>query len=132
MTKMIALRVKINNQPAVTGGAEDLSVLTAIVTATGKLGEKTHPAKLGDIDLAEIDFRLGGLTSRAVGVTNEHVCWLENIALTVGDKLSIEVVETDITDPIASSRSSEANEEYELQLFEFAKKNYLALREKYE
>ncbi len=129
---MIAFRVSINDQPPVVGGADDLCVLTAIVTATGSLGQNTRPARPDDDGETSIDFRLGGLTSRAVGIHNEHVVWLENVALSPGDKVAIEVLESESADPVVSSSVTEANEEYERELFKFAKKNYLALREKYE
>lgn len=129
---MIAFRVSINGQPLVVGGANDLSVLTAIVTATGLLGKETRPSRPDDDGETSIDFRLGGLTSRAVGVANEHVVWLENVSLLPGDTVTVEVVESESADPVASSSKAEANEEYERELFKFAKKNYFSLRDKYE
>ena len=129
---MIAFRVKINGQPPVVGGADDLSVLSAILTATGMLGKNTRPVRPDDEGERNIDFRLGGLTSRAAGVVNEHVVWLENIVLSPGDKVTVEVIESETAGPVASSSAAEANKEYERELFEFAKKNYLALRDKYE
>lgn len=128
---MIALRVSINGQTPVIGGADDLSVLSAIVTATGTLGPNTRPVR-PDQEGVSIDFRLGGLTSRAVGVANEHLVWLEGLKLNPGDSMLIEVLETSSADPIASSSIAEANEEYERELFEFARKNYFALKDKYE
>lgn len=129
---MIAFRVSINGQPPVVGGANDLSVLTAIVTATGLLGMNTRSPRPDDEGETNIDFRLGGLTSRAVGVANEHVVWLDNISLSPGDTVTVEVIESENPDPVGSSCEAEANEEYERELFKFAKKNYLALRDKYE
>lgn len=129
---MIAFRVSINGQPPIVGGADDLSVLTAIITATGLLGKNTRPVRPDDDGETNIDFRLGGLTSRAVGVANEHVVWLENVALSPGDSITVEVIESESADLIASSSEAEANEDYERELFKFAKKNYLALRDKYE
>ena len=128
---MIAFRVTINDQFPVIGGADDLSVLSAIVTATGSLGQSTHSVKADDGEIS-IDFRLGGLTSRAIGVNNEHVIWLENVALSPGDIVTIEVIESESANPTASSSPSEANEEYERELFNFSKKNYFALRMRYE
>lgn len=129
---MIAFRVSINGQPPVVGGANDLSVLTAIVTATGLLGRDTRPVRPDDDGETNIDFRLGGLTNRAVGVANEHVVWLENISLSPGDTVTVEVIESETANPVAASTEADANEDYERELFKFAKKNYLALRDKYE
>lgn len=129
---MIAFRVSINGQPPVVGATDDLSVLTAIVTATGLLGKDTRPTRPDDDGETNIDFRLGGLTSRAVGVPNEHVVWLENISLSPGDTVTVEVIETESASPVVSTSEAEANEDYERELFKFAKKNYFALRDKYE
>jgi hypothetical protein len=129
---MIAFRVSINGQPPVTGGANDLSVLTAIVTATGLLGTHTRPPRPDEKGETNIDFRLGGLSSRAVGVANEHVIWLENVSLSPGDTVTVEVIDSERADPVASSSEADAKEEYDRELFKFAKKHYLALRDKYE
>lgn len=48
---MFALRVTINDKKTVVAGAEDLSVLSAIVTLTGRLGVRTAPTGRGKPDL---------------------------------------------------------------------------------
>lgn len=128
---MIIFRVTINNQSSVAGGADDLSVLSAILTATGPLGRGTHCVEANNQEI-NIGFHLGGLTSRAVGVDNEHVRWLENVELSPGDVVTIEVLEADLADPVTSTYPSPSNEEQERELFKFAKEQYLSLREKYE
>ena len=42
---MIALEVSLNGKRVCIAGAEDLAVLTTSVTAVGKLGRKTVPAR---------------------------------------------------------------------------------------
>lgn len=98
---MFALKVRINDEQPIVAGAEDLVVLNAIVNCAGKLGVSSHSPRPN----ASQDFncQLGGLTSRAPGVANEHVRWLERWNLKVGDRVTIEIVEADHADSIVSS-----------------------------
>lgn len=59
---MLAFRVQLNDQPAVTGGAEDLGILTTTITAVGQLGQKTR--RRHDGKAIDIHVRLAALTSR--------------------------------------------------------------------
>jgi hypothetical protein len=127
---MLAFRVSINDCSPVTGGAADLSVLTATVTATGALGPETF-ARQSDEGSPAIELRLGGLTDRQAGKENEHVLWMD-VAVQRGDRVLIEVMESAAADPVTSSSPADSHDEHERQLFEFARKNYFALREKYE
>jgi hypothetical protein len=129
---MIAFRVTINGNPPVVGGANDLSVLTAIVTASGLLGKDTFPARPNEDDNTSVEFRLGGLTRRAAGAVNEHLVWLDNLSLNPGDRVTVDVIETESVDPVETSCEAGGSEGDERQLFEFAKRNYFALRNKYE
>jgi hypothetical protein len=60
---MIAFEVSHNGQRVCIAGAEDLSVLSAHITASGKLGHKTLPARPDD-KTGEVFFSVGGLTAR--------------------------------------------------------------------
>ena len=62
-TMMIAFEVTLNGERVCVAGANDLSVLTTIVSASGKLGTKTVPPKPND-GTRYIEYSVGGLTSR--------------------------------------------------------------------
>ncbi|PPD45451.1 MAG: hypothetical protein CTY16_10150 [Methylobacter sp.] len=126
---MYAFKVQINDQEPIIGGAEDLGVLTAIVTATGKLGFSSFPHR-GD-GTRNIDFRLGGLTTRGEENEDEHFTWLDATELKLGDRILIEIIETDTAHPIILVEApGEVHDEK--SYFEYCKQTYLELREKYE
>ena len=60
---MIAFDVRLNGKRVCIAGSEDLAVLSAIVTASGKLGSKTVPARPDDTK-GEVFYGVGGLTAR--------------------------------------------------------------------
>lgn len=127
---MYALKVQINDQPPVVGGADDLGVLTAIVTCGGRLGAATVPSP--ENEEPYFDIHLGGLTSRGEGVADEHLRWLSNLALKPGDVVTVSIIEADHTDPVVSEETAREHEENEQELYEYCKKVYLDLRGKYE
>jgi hypothetical protein len=127
---MFALKVKINDAPPVTGGANDLGVLSAILTCSGKLGPYSVPSR-GD-ETQDFTFRLGGLTSRAKGVTDEHLVWLEHQKLKPGDRVLVEIIETEEVDAVRSGREAEEAADDERAYFEHCKQAYFDLRDKYE
>jgi len=127
---MHAFKVSFNGQPPVVGGADDLGVLTAILTATGKLGPASCPVRPNETQ--DFSLRLGGLTARGSGQQDEHVTWLELEQLKVGDIVTIEIVETASPDPVVSAEAEEQREYDERAYFEHFKKGYMALRDKYE
>lgn len=92
LTRMFGFQVAVNDEAPITGAAADLYVLTAVVGASGNLGRLATPARR---DQAQ-DFRLslGGLTSRQLGDGDEHLHWLNREDLAVGDRVSIQIVET--------------------------------------
>ncbi len=104
-TTMYAIKVQVNSNWPVIGGAKDLSVLSAILTLAGKLGEASHPHR-GD-KTVDFTFRLGGLTSRGPGVEDEHLVWLEERDLKLGDRLTFEIVETEAPSAIESGSKAE-------------------------
>ena len=92
---MLGLKVTINDGESVTGGTEDLGVLTASVSASGILGKESDHPRPGEPP--DIWIRLGGLTSRVDAETDEHLCWMWS-ELNVGDRIVVEVVEIDSSD----------------------------------
>lgn len=127
---MYALRVQINDGPWTTAGADDLGVLTASISGTGKLG----PASYWEKEVGEPDFhlRVGGLTARPVGSTDEHVDWLSHVEVKVGDRVTIELVRTAVADSVDSAKAAEERRRDERAYFEHCKDVYLELKEKYE
>jgi hypothetical protein len=61
---VITFEIELNGQSLVIVGAEDLSVLTAIVSAVGKLGRDSQGAREREKD-NYIELTVCGLTSRA-------------------------------------------------------------------
>jgi len=122
--------MKLNGAVLCTAGAEDLSVLTALVNAVGNLGPKTkkHRDEPPDIYLS-----LGGLTGRKEA-PDEHLNWVSQEPLAVGDKVEIEVLESDIADaPKTSSPADpERGQKNVRARYEAAKKEYFALRSLFE
>ena len=90
MKKALALRVTINDEKPVIGGADDLAVLSAMVTLSGGLGPRTVRPK--GRRKPDIDVRLGGLTSRPNEEPDEHLEWLKRRSLQVGDRVLVEVL----------------------------------------
>lgn len=127
---MLVLRVQVNEETPVTGGAADLGVLNAIVNCVGKLGDEAWPGRPDEAP--DIHLSLGGLTSRAEGVPDEHVRWVEHRPLKVGDRVLVEVLEADAADPIEAKQASREREEDEREYFEHCKRTYLELKGKYE
>jgi hypothetical protein len=130
---MLAIEVWVNGKRLTLAGAADLCVLSAIVSATGKLGESSRGTK-HEKDKADISLRVGGLTSRPEGQEDEHLTWVNGRRLGVGDEVKIKLMET--KRPRAHSGTSSAGgnikQTNEKKLFEFARKEYLRLRDKYE
>lgn len=127
---MFALKVRINNQKPVIGGADDLGVLSAIVTGTGKLGSNSCPSS--DDEAQDFTFRLGGLTSRPQGTLDEHLVWLTHEELKPGDTITVEIIETDQVDPVISGEEAQQRKDDEREYFEHCKRVYFEMRSKYE
>lgn len=127
---MLVLRVQVNEEPPVSGGANDLGVLNAIVSGTGRLGED---AQLGRPDESpQLHLSLGGLTSRAVGRSDEHVRWIRQRGLNVGDRILVEVLDAHSADPVESVMAVGQRQDDEREYFEQCKRGYFELRSKYE
>ena len=92
---MIAFEVILNGKRICIAGAEDLCVLTANMTATGKLGKKTVYEGLPDDTVPEVHlhYSIGGLTRRRNPDKDVHLSWKSVRRLRVGDSLEVRVVE---------------------------------------
>ena len=102
---MIALQVKLNGKRVCTAGAEDLSVLSTMVTAVGPLGAQTVLA--GPREKAEIHYSVRGLTGRKDQTNDEHLVWQGLAHLQVGDVITIKVLETRRGDAPRSSQPAD-------------------------
>jgi hypothetical protein len=127
---MRALKVQINNQTPVTAGATDLGVLTVAITCVGKLGSDAISPRGDQAD--ELKVTLGGLTSRSADQVNEHLDWLSDVPLKVGDKITIEILETARADPIDHVEQVKRRESGAREYYEHCKETYFKLRGHYE
>jgi hypothetical protein len=93
---MIAFEVSLNGKRVCIAGAEDLGVLNAIVSACGRLGKKTAPARPDETH--DIFYSVGGLTSRRDPKKNVHLDWKSIAPLRVGDTVQVRVIETQKAD----------------------------------
>lgn len=102
---MIAYEVRVNGKKICIAGAGDLSVLSANVTAAGKLGPRTMRPSASD-DSNEILLRVGGLTGRLDESRNVHLDWTSFVDLSVGDVVQIKVIDVRKADRPRSRRSA--------------------------
>ncbi len=133
---MIALRVILNGKPVCTAGAEDLAVLSSMVTAGGPLGGPLGALTKKQREEAEpphVHLNVGGLTGRREGA-DEHLRWAEQHPLQIGDRVEIEVLDTAEVDAPAETKpmDTESHAERERKQFEYSREVYLSLRHKYE
>jgi hypothetical protein len=128
---MYALKVRINDEAPIIAGADDLGVLSAIVNCVGELGSNSRP--LREDEGVDLFITVGGLTSRASSdVPDEHLNWVSQKPLRIGDVISVEVVDTPNADAPLGVQEAEKRKHDEREYFEHCKKIYLSLREKYE
>jgi hypothetical protein len=129
-TNMLAFQVQLNDEPPVIGGAIDLGVLTTTITAVGLLGPSTRRRR--DDEGIDIEVRLGGLTSRGPGIQDEHFVWLKAHELKPGDKVLVEIVETETPDPVQSGSAAQERADDQRAYYEHCKSVYFEMREMYE
>lgn len=127
---MLAYEVFLNGRRIALAGAEDLSVLSGIVSAVGKLGRNTVRSKRNEKSY-DLWLTVGGLTERRRGLRNEHLDWTKRKKLKVGDELRISVRKVARADKPLGRKFSDSKETERYQ-FEWAKTTYLRLRKKYE
>jgi hypothetical protein len=109
---MIAFEVELNGQSLGIAGADDLSVLSAIVTAVGKLGPNSTGAYQRE-DHYDMELTVGGLTSRPDGAQDQHLDWITQRPLKLGDVVTVKLVEANATDAPTSSMPKRADGDYQ-------------------
>jgi hypothetical protein len=127
---MYALKVRINDEAPTIAGANDLGVLNATVSCVGKLGSTSRPVR--EDEAADLFITVGGLTARASDVPDEHLNWVSQKPLKIGDLISVEVLDTPSVDAPINGKEAVKRKHDEREYFEHCKKVYLSLREKYE
>jgi len=128
---MYALRVTVNGKKSIVAGAQDLGVLSAMVTLTGKLGARAVSPRRGAPDLM---VRVGGLTSRPKGKPDEHLEWLKRYNVKVGDTFLVEIIKTNKAGRIVERRPSKhkSSSSSGRAFYNDLKKMYFKLKRKYE
>ena len=74
----------------------------------GNLGRDSPPREKP----TRISLHLGGLTSRHNKADDVHVNWISLQPLRAGDRIVIEVLESDAADPAVSTKSAVQTQEY--------------------
>ena len=94
----LVLEVFVNGERFTVAGEESLSMLTAHVTARGKLGAESRAGRGAADKPAEISLSVTGLTSRGRGERDEHLNWGPRLTLRLGDEVRITVRDDDSYD----------------------------------
>jgi hypothetical protein len=103
---VVAFRVRVNRKKLATAGLPGSHVLTANFASVVR-GAATRRAWAADVPFRrkELTFSLGGMITHRDGA-HEHVDWAY-LNLKPGDKVELEVVETDEVDPPPRRKRSE-------------------------
>ncbi len=141
---MIVFRLKLNGKILAVMGREDLSVLSACITARGKLGSKSSGISgtvAGEGDF-EVNLAPGGMAFNRTKETDQHFSWAGGGQLNIGDEISVTILESDTADKGISDDDTflesakkdveELREKGERSRYEKSKKYYLENRHKYE
>lgn len=127
---MLAFRLQLNDRPPITGGAPDLGVLTATITAIAPLAPRTCRRRSGET--TEVHLRLGGLTSRGQALGDEHLVWFEAHDLKAGDRIVVDILDASPPAPVQSGSPASERADEERAYFEHCKKAYFEMRDQYE
>lgn len=130
---MIILRVEINGEKIVSAGKDDLSVLSAIIGATGILGPQScGTAK--EKQAHDLRLNIGGLGAKNEEDQGTHYDWIGPTTLSVGDEIKVTILDGDTADrPIKENRKiADQLEDQQRKHWEVCKEVYLEFREKYE
>ena len=95
----LLLRVRINDEEFVVAGESSLGVLSAHVTAVGRLGPESKASRDARHPGPAVDLSVGGMTHRGDRRKDEHLRWGKRMRLVPGDVVSIEVLEGDNPQP---------------------------------
>jgi hypothetical protein len=135
---MLTYRVLVNGELVSTAGGSDMCVLNTILSSLGKLGA-TSKGTATIKDGMKIELHVGGLSSNDSQEEKRSVSWITK-ELKVGDKIIVEIVESDCADlPIQPRQPTPEDLEFtkaqiakqEAIRFESAKKYYLENKHKY-
>ncbi len=130
----IVLRVVVNGEEFVLAGEESMGVLSAHVTAVGKLGPKAEGAAGRRGTDASIDLSVGGMTSRGDKRKDEHLRWGPRLPLEPGDTVTIEVLESSDFQAPSSRYKTDTSSSHGLtarRRWEEAKSLYFRLRSRF-
>jgi hypothetical protein len=126
---MIVFEIELNGELLGRAGTNDLCVLTAIITAVGKLGPDSQGSAKHETTY-HADLSVGGLSARAKAAEDEHLDWLKQ-RLAPGDIVTIKIVESPSADSPTSSKPAHTEDVFKQQ-FESAKQFYLENRDKFD
>jgi catechol 2,3-dioxygenase-like lactoylglutathione lyase family enzyme len=127
---MITYEIEINRELVTIAGAPEMNVLSAILTAVGKLGAQSAGTR-DEPDTRSIELDVGGMTSPSNGSEEESVKWVAR-ELSVGDEVVIRIRESNDAHEPVERRSAEVAATVERAMFKHARATYLRLRKKYE
>jgi hypothetical protein len=103
---MLAMEVIKNGKRLCVAGAEDLGILAASFSAGGPLGRDTWQFA-GESVRRQMRLHVGGITSRK-GQADNHVDWVGQMEIKVGDVVTLKFVEVDKADSPVESRDPRA------------------------
>jgi hypothetical protein len=126
---MIVFEIELNGESLARAGTDDLSVLTAIITAVGKLGSNSQGSAEYETNY-HAGVSVGGLTARLNPAEDEHLEWIKH-RLDPGDVVTIRIVESPSADSPTSSKPAHLEDVFKQQ-FESAKRFYLENRDKFD
>ncbi|MCP4640241.1 MAG: hypothetical protein GY851_07415 [bacterium] len=134
---MIVFEVSLNGKLLARVGQEDVSVLSAIVSAAGALGPASTGTIAGQTE-QELHLHAGGLSCEKDGMEGVHLNWVEE-ALSIGDEITVRLVDSEKADEpkphwsreqFAASKKTHGGRQRDY--YERAKEVYFMLRDKYE
>lgn len=128
---MIVFEVYLNGKRVARAGADDLGVLTVIVNGVGKLGSASKGTRACQQN-SDLFLSVGGLTSRKPGKVNQHLGWISDRSLKIGDEIPVKVKNSTSADKPCTQSSGDITRWAEKKNFQYAKQTYFRLRGKYE
>ena len=124
---MLALKIEVDNQPAIVAGVDDWALLSFQVTANRRSGEGDAADKL--------DYYIGGLSEPNAENISHHLRWPGN-ALTPGSRVTVTLIDTDTPDPPATryraDHEVQENPFTDEEWREMRRKDYLKLKQEFE
>ena len=128
---MIVFKVELNGELVAEGGKENLSVLSAIVGATGALGSESVGMN-AEAKKTEFRLNLGGLGSTSLEEPGNHYRWTKENKLNIGDQVTVTILEQNQADHPVESEPSKSIGDLTKEEWERSKKMYFDFKDKYE